>query len=101
MICMLTDSNCFNCRIATPFAMDMWGWSREETVRYLGITMAIGGIIGAACFGTIGPLAKRFDERNLLLFMGIIPMIIARLITIPLGSELPPMFSNSTSVNGT
>ena len=88
-------------RIATPFAMDMWGWSREETFRYLGITVAIGGIVCAACVGSIGPLAKRFDERNLLLFMGIIPMIVARLITIPMGNELPPIFSNSTSINGT
>ena len=81
--------------------MDMWAWSQEETVRYLGITMAVGGIVGAACFGAIGPLAKRFDERNLLLFVGIIPMIIARLILIPVGSELPPLFSNTTNINGT
>ena len=80
--------------------MDMWAWSQEETVRYLGITMAVGGIVGAACFGSIGPLAKRIDERNLLLFVGIIPMIIARLILIPMGSELPPAFSNSTNING-
>ena len=80
--------------------MDMWAWSREETVRYLGITMAVGGVVGAACFGSIGPLAKRIDERNLLIFFGIIPMIIARLIMIPVGSELPPMFSNTTNVNG-
>ena len=80
--------------------MDMWGWSKEEAVRNLSVTMTIGGILAAACFGSIGPLAKRFDERNLLLFMGIIPMIISRLIYIPMGSELPPMFNNSTSVNG-
>ena len=80
--------------------MDMWAWSKEEAVRYMGITMAVGGIIGAACFGTIGPLAKRIDERNLLIFFGIVPMIIAKLIVIPVGSELPLMSSSTTNING-
>ena len=80
--------------------MDMWGWSREEAVRNLSIAMIFGGILAAACFVSIGPLAKKFDERNLLLFMGLIPMVICRLVYIPMGSELPPLFNNSTTVNG-
>ena len=80
--------------------MDMWGWSSEETVKYLGIFSAIGACITTICFGLVGPLSKKIDERKLLIFMGLMPMIVARLITIPLGSELPPMFSNSTSANG-
>ena len=80
--------------------MDMWGWSSEKTVRYLGASSAIGSCIATICFGSVGPLSKKIDERTLLIFMGLMPMIVARLITIPLGSELPPMFSNSTSANG-
>ena len=80
--------------------MDMWAWSREETIRYLGITMTVGGVVGASCFGSIGPLAKRIDERNLLIFCGLLPMVIARLIMIPVVDELPPMFKNVTTENG-
>ena len=38
--------------------------------------MAVGGILSGFCFATIGPLAKKFDERVLLLFAGIVPMIL-------------------------
>ena len=38
--------------------------------------MAIGGILSGFCFACIGPLAKKFDERVLLLVGGIIPMIL-------------------------
>ena len=42
----------------------------------VGITMAIGGILSGFCFACIGPLAKIFDERVLLLVGGIVPMIL-------------------------
>ena len=38
--------------------------------------MAIGGILSGFCFACIGPLAKIFDERVLLLVGGIVPMIL-------------------------
>ena len=73
----------------TPLAIDQWGWSQEDAIFYLGITMAAGGILSGLCFATIGPLSKRFDERFLLLFAGIVPMIIGRVIMFPMGSEYP------------
>ena len=38
--------------------------------------MAGGGILSGFCFACIGPLAKIFDERVLLLVGGIVPMIL-------------------------
>jgi hypothetical protein len=32
-------------RILTPMAMDQWGWNEEDTILYLGITMACGGVL--------------------------------------------------------
>ena len=81
--------------------MDMWGWSSEEAVRYLSITNMIGASIAAGSFGSVGSLAKKFEERKLLMFASLIPMIIARLIMIPMGNEFPPLYSNTTYPNGT
>ena len=75
--------------IQTPLAMDQWAWTRQEAVRYLGIQMACGALVGVTCFGLIGPLAKRFDDRKLLIFVGLIPLIIGKAIMIPMGSQYP------------
>lgn len=76
--------------------MDQWGWSREEAVRYLGITMAAGGLIGGTCFALIGPLAKRFDERKLLVFAGLVPLVVGKIVVLPMGREYPPIYQNVT-----
>lgn len=76
--------------ILTPLAMDQWGWTEEDTIMYLGITMAAGGVLSGLCFATIGPLSKKFDERLLLIVAGLGPMIVGRIILFPYGSEYPP-----------
>ncbi len=74
----------------TPMAIDQWGWSEEDAILYLGITMVCGGILSGLCFAMIGPLSKMFDERLLLLFAGIVPMIIGRIIMFPMfGTDYP------------
>ena len=69
--------------------MDQFAWSREEAVRYLGINMACGALVGVTMFAIIGPLAKRFDDRKLLIFVGLIPLLIAKIIMFPMGKEYP------------
>ena len=76
----------------TPLAIHQWGWSQEDALAYLGVIMAVGGVLSGLCFATIGPLAKIFDERALLLFAGITPMIIGRVIMFPMGSEYPASY---------
>ena len=76
----------------TPLAIHQWGWSQEDALAYLGVIMAVGGVLSGLCFATIGPLAKIFDERVLLLFAGITPMIIGRVIMFPMGSEYPSIY---------
>lgn len=71
----------------TPLAIDQWGWTKEDAIMYLGITMACGGLLSGLCFATIGPLSKKFDERLLLICAGLFPMILGRVCMFPLGSE--------------
>eukprot|EP00095_Tigriopus_kingsejongensis_P005987 maker-scaffold48_size466083-snap-gene-3.27 protein:Tk05987 transcript:maker-scaffold48_size466083-snap-gene-3.27-mRNA-1 annotation:"major facilitator superfamily domain-containing protein 8" len=82
--------------LVSPMAIDQFGWNQEDTILYLGITMAAGGALAAFCFGAIGPLSKRFDERILLIAIGIIPMIIGRIVMMPMGTERPPFRGNKT-----
>ena len=51
--------------------------------------MACGALVGVTCFGCIGPLAKKFDDRKLLIFIGLIPLIIGKIVLIPMGSNKP------------
>lgn len=75
-------------------AIDQFGWSKEDTILYIGISMAAGGVLAAFCFAAIGPLSKRFDERLILIILGIIPMIVGRLVMMPTGSTMPPLRGN-------
>jgi len=50
------------------------------------------------CFTLIGPFSKRFDERLLLIVIGIGPMMLGRITMLPFGSELPPL---AIPLNGT
>ena len=86
----------FDHRLATPLAIDQWGWTEEDAVLYLGIILASGGVLSAFFFGSIGPLSKRIDERLLLILIGITPMLISRLVWYPMGSEKPPYIRNYT-----
>ena len=54
------------------------------------ITMGAGGL-GVLVFSMIGPLSKRFDERLLLLGLGILPMIIGRSIMFPFTGDHAPI----------
>ena len=48
--------------------------------------------VGVLVFGMIGPLAKRFDERLLLLVLGILPMLVGRAVMLPIpGVDHPPV----------
>ena len=80
--------------------MDQFAWSREEAIRYLGITMSTGGITAGIVFTTVIPLTKRFDNRKILLFCGIIPFLIGKLVILPMGSTYPQMKENVTITEG-
>ena len=87
----------------TPLAIDQWGWSNQEAITNLGITMACGGILSGFCFALIVPLSKKFDERILLLVAGLVPMILGRVCMFPLGNDyhVKPIFGNGTVTNQT
>ena len=81
-----------------PIALDQWGWEEADAVLYIGIVMVAGGVMAGFCYASIGPLSKRFDERLIMLFCGILPMVLGRFIVFPTGSTYPPFKGNASEV---
>jgi len=76
--------------IGVPLCQQQLGWSEEKSIRILGILMSAGAVLSLICFGLIGPLTKKFDERLVYLLLGILPMLFSRVAHIPMGSGFPP-----------
>ena len=53
-------------------------------------------------FFTVGPLCKRFDERKVLIFVGILFMFLGRIIVFPIpGFDHPPLANSTASESKT
>lgn len=77
--------------------MDQFALTKQESLKYISILMAIGAVISCISFITIGPLCKRFDERKILIWGGFFLMVIGRFAFIPWGSDPPTLRHNNSS----
>ncbi|XP_043668192.1 major facilitator superfamily domain-containing protein 8 isoform X1 [Vespula pensylvanica] len=84
--------------LGTPLTMDQFGWSKTESLYYLGLLMSIGGVIACITFVMIGPICKRFAERKVMVWGGFLFMFIGRLFCIPWGPD-PPKIADLGSFN--
>uniref|UniRef100_A0A336LET2 CSON008035 protein n=1 Tax=Culicoides sonorensis TaxID=179676 RepID=A0A336LET2_CULSO len=83
--------------LGTPLMMDQFALTKQESLKYISILMAIGAVISCISFVTIGPLCKRFDERKIMIWGGFFLMVIGRFFFIPWGSAPPSLkYSNVT-----
>jgi len=71
--------------------MDQFGWSAEKAITVVGLTMIVSSVVSTSLFFLIPILAKRFDERTLLIALGIVPMTIGRAFFFPFSNEMAPM----------
>jgi len=72
-------------------SIDQFGWSHETAITNVGLTMIISSIVSTSIFFLIPHLAKKIDERILLVGFGIVPMTIGRLFFFPFYGDSPPM----------
>jgi len=77
--------------IGTPLCMQQLGWDETKSIRNLGILMAAGAVVSLIVFATIGPLTKKIDERLIYVIAGILPMLVGRVVMIPMGADPPKM----------
>ena len=50
--------------IATPLAMDMWGWTKSQTSLYVGLMLGIAGFVAIGVFIVIKSLAAKWVKWN-------------------------------------
>ncbi|ESP02723.1 hypothetical protein LOTGIDRAFT_138023, partial [Lottia gigantea] len=74
--------------IGSPLLMDMYGWSKSQATLYQGIILVGAGCEAIVVSLFVKALAKRFNERKLMLF-GFITCLAGYFIFLPWGNVLP------------
>ncbi|XP_032290420.1 major facilitator superfamily domain-containing protein 8 isoform X2 [Drosophila virilis] len=77
--------------LGTSLTMDMFAWTNDEALYYMGIFMATAAIISLVTFVLIEPLCKLFAERFVLIWGGFSLMVVGRLLYIPWGPDPPKL----------
>lgn len=79
-----------------PMCIDLYAWTDEEAITIVGIGLSIAGALSIIMFALTSVLTRRFDERKVFIFLGLVPLTIAMLIHFPMGNTYPKM-QNCTS----
>jgi len=88
--------------IGTPLCMQQLGWEESESIRNLGIIMAVGAVVSLICYASVPILTKKFDERLIYIFCGLVPMFLARILVLPIpGQPTPDMLYSELTPNQT
>lgn len=70
--------------------MDQFAWSRAEALYYVSLVMSVGAIVSLISFIVIPALCRRYSERNVLIFVGFVAVVIGRGLNIPYPGGNPP-----------
>ncbi|KAJ8298001.1 hypothetical protein KUTeg_024532, partial [Tegillarca granosa] len=76
--------------IGTPLTMHMYDWTKSEATLYVGVILAVGGVVSIVVFIIIKILSKRVNERYLLL-TGFIFCFIGFFVYLPWGHTYPTL----------
>lgn len=76
--------------LAEMFVTDMYGWDDSKALVIVGVALAVGGILSVGMFALSGVLAKKYDERKVLLFLGFPLMTIGSFLLLPWGNGVIP-----------
>ncbi|KAK7086631.1 Major facilitator superfamily domain-containing protein 8 [Halocaridina rubra] len=75
--------------LLVPLCIDMYAWSDETTLTIIGVGLCIAGLVATAMFASVGTLAKKFDERKLYIWLGLVPLLLSMGCFFPVGSTYP------------
>ncbi|XP_017043162.1 major facilitator superfamily domain-containing protein 8 [Drosophila ficusphila] len=77
--------------LGTSLTMDMFAWSNDQALKYMGIMMTVAAVISLATFVLIEPLCKIFPERFVLIWGGFSLMFLGRVLFLPWGPDPPKL----------
>ncbi|CAG7733831.1 unnamed protein product [Allacma fusca] len=87
--------------LATPVMIDQFGMDSAQAIKTIGVSTAISSVVALACFFTIPALCKRFDERKILIGLGLVPTLLGRVFFFPFGGPIAPMRIEGCMLNTT
>ncbi|XP_048740690.2 major facilitator superfamily domain-containing protein 8-like isoform X2 [Ostrea edulis] len=74
--------------IGTPLTMDMYAWTRAHATLYVGVILAVGGVVAILVFIVIKILSKSVNERFLLIG-GLVCCLLGFVVYLPWGHTYP------------
>jgi len=85
--------------VGTPICLQQFGWTQSDTVIYFGIMIGVNGLFSFGYYFLISYLsAKGFQDRNLMIYVGVICLIIGRIVMFPIpGLPLPPPITKNAN----
>lgn len=77
--------------LGTSLTMDMFAWTDDEALWYMGIMMTTAAIVSLVTFVLIGPMCKLLAERYVLIWGGFSLMFLGRVLFVPWGPDPPKL----------
>lgn len=85
--------------LAVPFVGDQYGWSENKSQVVVGVALMGCGLLASFLFPLSGKMARKFDERLVMLIPGFIPVILGTALFLPYpGPSIPMQECNTTEL---
>ena len=81
--------------------MDNFGWTEQGTVMQFGIIMAINGLLYFLFASSVGLVSNQYDERKLMIGLGIFGYILSSVVVLPIPGMPPPHLKSNNSAAST
>ncbi|XP_030751694.1 major facilitator superfamily domain-containing protein 8 isoform X2 [Sitophilus oryzae] len=85
--------------LGTPLTMDQLGWSKKQSLWYMGMVMSIGALCSIITFASVAPLSKRFSEVKLMIWIGFLTVLVSNLACIPYSGDPPKRYDVDFKLN--
>lgn len=69
--------------LAEPFVCDQYAWTDNKAQVVVGVALMVAGLLATFLFPLAGRLARKYDERLVMLIPGFIPLIVGSVLFLP------------------
>ena len=72
--------------LAEPFVTDQYAVDDDFAMVAVGLALVIGGILSTGMYVATTKLAKKYDERKIMIILGMIPIVVGTFLYLPFGN---------------